>query len=98
MKIIANKSILHNNITGCTFIASELDEEVQSGTRSNDSHIEWMGDLDILCRSQSQIEKLEKENQELKEALDDITDKYPNLDIYESHERAISIASEALKK
>ena len=47
MRIIANKSILHNNLTGCTFVASELDEHVQTGTRENDSHIEWMGDLTI---------------------------------------------------
>jgi len=47
MKIKQNVSILHNNVTNCTFIASELDEKVQTGTRENDSHIEWMGDLDI---------------------------------------------------
>lgn len=47
MRIIANKSILHNNITNSTFIATELDEQVQTGTRENDSHIEWMGDLTI---------------------------------------------------
>lgn len=47
MKIIANKSILHNNISGCTFVASQMDEDVQTGTRENDSHIEWMGDLTI---------------------------------------------------
>lgn len=46
-KIIANKSILHNNVTNCTFLANELDEKVQTGTRENDSHIEWMGDLTI---------------------------------------------------
>jgi len=47
MKIIANKSILHNNITNCTFLASELDEKVQTGTRENDKHTEWMGDLNF---------------------------------------------------
>jgi len=51
MRIIANKSILHNNVTGCTFIATELDQQVQSGTRENDSHIEWMGDLTISVQS-----------------------------------------------
>jgi len=47
MKVTANKSILHNNTTGCTFIASQMDENVQTGTRTNDSHIEWMGNLNI---------------------------------------------------
>jgi hypothetical protein len=49
MKIIANKSILHNKVTNATFIASKLDEMVQTGTRKNDSHIEWMGDLSIAA-------------------------------------------------
>lgn len=47
MEIKENISILHNNITNTTFLASELDEQVQSGTRENDKHIEWMGDLDF---------------------------------------------------
>ena len=51
MKIIANKSILHNNLTACTFLASELDQQVQTGTRESDSHIEWMGDLTIPVQS-----------------------------------------------
>jgi len=54
MKVIANKSILHNNVTNCTFLASELDEQVQTGTRENDSHIEWMGDLTIPVGSKPQ--------------------------------------------
>lgn len=61
MKIIANKSILHNNVTNCTFIATELDEKVQTGTRENDAHIEWMGDLDIPIQTASSIEITEEE-------------------------------------
>jgi len=53
MKIIANKSILHNNVTNCTYIAGKLDEKVQTGTRENDQHIEWMGDLDIPTKPQA---------------------------------------------
>lgn len=62
MKIIANKSILHNNTTGCTFIASQMDENVQTGTRTNDSHIEWMGNLNIPVNQHTApiIEALEK--------------------------------------
>ena len=61
MKIIANKSILHNNVTNSTFIANELDEKVQTGTRENDSHIEWMGDLNIPIERGSMKEITEEE-------------------------------------
>lgn len=46
-KVKSGITILHNNATRSTFIADDLDEEVQSGTRENDQHIEWMGELDI---------------------------------------------------
>lgn len=51
-KIIAGKTILLNTVTNTTFIASNLDEKVQSGTRENDQHIEWTGELDIevICK------------------------------------------------
>jgi len=51
MRIRANFSILHNNVTNCTFVATELDELVQTGSRENDSHIEWMGDLNIPAKT-----------------------------------------------
>lgn len=54
-KIISGKTILLNTRTNCTFIASDLDEEVQTGTRENDGHIEWTGELDIAsCEHQFQ--------------------------------------------
>jgi hypothetical protein len=46
-KVIAYKTILINTSTNCTFIASKLDEQIQTGSRNNDSHIEWAGELDI---------------------------------------------------
>ena len=46
-KVIEGKTILLNTVTNCTFIASHLDEEVQTGTRENDKHIEWAGELDV---------------------------------------------------
>lgn len=46
-KIIAGKTILLNTVTNCTFIADEMDEEVQTGTRQNDKHIEWAGELTV---------------------------------------------------
>lgn len=67
MRIIANRSILHNNTTNCTFIASEVDEQVQTGTRENDFHIEWMGDLNFSVPSQEYLNKLEARNKELEE-------------------------------
>ena len=75
MKIIAHQSILHNNVTNCTFVASELDEEVQPGTRENDSHIEWMGNLNLPVPSESRIAELEAENVKLREAYDLLLEK-----------------------
>jgi len=46
-RVKKGRTILLNTATNCTFIASELDEEVQSGTRENDKHIEWAGELDV---------------------------------------------------
>lgn len=46
-RVIEGKTILLNTFTNCTFIASALDEEVQTGSRANDKHIEWAGELDI---------------------------------------------------
>lgn len=46
-RVIEGKTILLNTFTNCTFIASALDEEVQTGSRVNDKHIEWAGELDV---------------------------------------------------
>lgn len=46
-RVIEGKTILLNTFTNCTFIASALDEEVQTGTRESDKHIEWAGELDV---------------------------------------------------
>lgn len=46
-KVISGKTILLNTRTNCTFIASDLDEQVQTGTRENDRHIEWVGELSV---------------------------------------------------
>lgn len=46
-RVIEGKTILLNTVTNCTFIASALDEEVQTGSRANDKHIEWVGELDV---------------------------------------------------
>lgn len=46
-RIIAGKTILLNTVSNTTFLASVLDECVQTGTRENDKHIEWTGELDI---------------------------------------------------
>lgn len=46
-RIIANRTILLNTATNCTFIANKLDEDTQTGTGENDKHIEWTGQLDI---------------------------------------------------
>lgn len=46
-KVIAGKTILLNTVTNCTFIADEMDEKVQIGTRKNDKHIECAGELTI---------------------------------------------------
>jgi len=46
-KVIAGKTILFNNVTRCTFVASDTDELIQTGSRENDSHIEWAGELSI---------------------------------------------------
>lgn len=54
MKIIAGKSILHNNTTNCTFIAGRADEETQLKHDSH-SHIEWMGDLTIDVESPTKL-------------------------------------------
>jgi len=48
-KIKSGKTILLNTATNCTFIASDTDEEVQTGTRNNDKHIEWTGELDVAA-------------------------------------------------
>lgn len=63
-RIKSGVTILHNNATNSTFIADELDEKVQTGTRENDQHIEWMGELDVPVepcseKLKSQINKLE---------------------------------------
>jgi len=54
MKIIAGKSILHNNITNCTFIAGEVDEITQL-SHHNHSHIEWVGDLNYAYPKQTPL-------------------------------------------
>lgn len=46
-KVISGKTILFNNVTRCTFVASDTDELIQTGSRENDSHIEWAGELSI---------------------------------------------------
>lgn len=46
-KVKAGLTILLNTVSNTTFIASTLDEQVQTGTRENDKHIEWVGELDI---------------------------------------------------
>ncbi len=46
-KVKSGITILLNTHTNCTFIANDLDEEVQTGTRPNDKHIEWCGELSI---------------------------------------------------
>lgn len=52
-KIISGKTILLNTITNNTFIANEVDELVQTGSRENDKHIEWVGELDVpVCEHQ----------------------------------------------
>lgn len=50
-KVKSGISILHNNATNCTFLATDLDEKVQTGTRGNDKHIEWMGDLTVPVKT-----------------------------------------------
>lgn len=51
-RIIAGKTILLNTKTNCTFIASNLDEKVQTGSKENDLHIQWVGELDVevVCK------------------------------------------------
>lgn len=44
-RVKAGLTILLNTATNTTFIASTMDAEVQTGTRDNDSHIEWAGEL-----------------------------------------------------
>ena len=52
-RIISGKTILLNTVSNCTFIANDLDEEIQTSTRENDKHIEWVGELDInACEHQ----------------------------------------------
>lgn len=46
-KIISGKTILLNTVTNTTFIADDFDEEVQTGSRQSDTHVEWAGELDI---------------------------------------------------
>lgn len=46
-KIISGKTILLNTFSNCTWIATDLDEEVQTGNRENDNGIEWTGELTI---------------------------------------------------
>ena len=46
-KIISGKTILLNTRSNCTFLARDFDEEIQTGSRENDSHIEWAGELTI---------------------------------------------------
>lgn len=43
----AGKTILLNTVSNATYIADDLDEKVQTGTRENDKHIEWAGELSI---------------------------------------------------
>ncbi len=95
MRIVANKSILHNNVSGCTFIASEMDEKVQTGTRENDSHIEWMGDLNFSVPSQSRIEELEARNKQLREALQEVKYLSGDSQFYNEINR---VAEQALKE
>lgn len=59
-KIIAGKTILLNIKTNSTFIASRLDEKVQTGTRGNDSHIEWSGELSVAVPIQEDFEEAVK--------------------------------------
>jgi hypothetical protein len=46
-RIKAGLTILLNTATNTTFIASAMDEQVQTGTRDNDGHIEWAGELSV---------------------------------------------------
>ena len=55
MKIKAYKSILLNTNTNTTFIALEIDEEVQTESRENDKHIEWVGELDVPIPNTKQL-------------------------------------------
>lgn len=51
-KIISGRTILFNTKTKWTFVATDLDEKVQTGRRENDKHIEWAGELDHpVCES-----------------------------------------------
>lgn len=67
-KIISGRTILLNTKTNCTFIASDLDEQVQTGTRENDKHIEWTGELDVpACEHHKEIREKDEEIERLKE-------------------------------
>lgn len=44
-KIISGRTILLNTVTNCTFVATDMDEQAQTGTRECDKHIEWCGEL-----------------------------------------------------
>ena len=76
-KIIAGKTILLNTKTNCTFLASELDEELQTGNRYNDRHIEWTGELDIQVKTfESEIQLAQKEIEMLNTYTKTKTDYY----------------------
>lgn len=52
-KVISGKTILLNTVTNSTYIASNLDEQVQTGSRNNDKHIKVIGELDVkVCEWQ----------------------------------------------
>ncbi len=51
--IISGKTILLNTNLNTTFVANEIDEEMQIGIDDFNKHIEWAGELDIpVCDHQ----------------------------------------------
>jgi hypothetical protein len=52
-KVISGKTILLNTKNNKTFVANDFDEEIQTGSRETDKHIEWVGELDVaVCEHQ----------------------------------------------
>lgn len=54
-KVISGKTILLNTKLNTTFIASDFDEEIQTGTRESDKHIEWAGELDVPVKNCAEL-------------------------------------------
>lgn len=89
-KIIAGRTILLNTSTNTTFIASELDETLQTGTRENDRHIEWTGELDIpviVPDENSQFKLTESENNKFSNVIKSLSHYLP----IEEYQKAIEV-------